>query len=649
MKQIISTFALLFGAVLFMAVAHYSQALPSIEEYGKLSSISMMEISPSGNRIAFRKTEGGRELLLVYSREEHKVIRWVDVGELDSHELYFLNENTIVIVVSDYLRIRGYRGAHNISTAYRLDIKSGDLAQMLKPGYKIYLGQTGLGRVVGVSPDYKSVFMPAYTGSNHSENPPYSLMKVNLENPRNIKAIKTGKNSTVDYFLNRQGELVAEERYDDRRNLHSVIAYKNGKATTVYEREMDIRYVSFAGITPDAQHLVMLDEDPATKRTAYYLLSLVDGTITTTSTSREDKDVETLYVDTNRIVYGVRYSGFTPEYLFFDDSINRFVKGVTEKFSEHSVWLQSWSENWQEIVFMVEGSRYAGDYFIAGRKGNVEFVASARPGIASEDIQPIGTFGYIAGDGLKIPALATIPRSQSDNIKNLPAVIMPHGGPASYDRIGFDFLAQVLASRGYLVVQPQFRGSEGFGGNFVRAGHGEWGKKMQSDISDAVHFLTRKGMIDPKRVCIVGWSYGGYAALAGGAFTPDLYKCVVSINGVSDLPRMLSSEKTEHGKDSWILSYWEKAMANNEVNSNRLKAVSPVYHAENFQAPVLLIHGERDKVVPIKQSKVMYSRLKKLGKPVELIEAEDDNHSLIEGENRIEAVEAVVKFVQQHI
>jgi Dipeptidyl aminopeptidases/acylaminoacyl-peptidases len=132
---------------------------------------------------------------------------------------------------------------------------------------------------------------------------------------------------------------------------------------------------------------------------------------------------------------------------------------------------------------------------------------------------------------------------------------MPHGGPAAQDVIGFDYMAQALASRGYLVVQPQFRGSTGFGQEHYKAGWGQWGKAMQDDLTDGVNFFVKKGYADPARVCIVGASYGGYAALAGAAFTPDLYQCAVSIAGVSHLPKMLKADKSRYGKKAgyWII------------------------------------------------------------------------------------------------
>ena len=199
------------------------------------------------------------------------------------------------------------------------------------------------------------------------------------------------------------------------------------------------------------------------------------------------------------------------------------------------------------------------------------------------------------------------------------------------------------------MIQPQFRGSDGFGLKHLQAGYGEWGKKMQDDLTDGLKMLINEGVTDPDRVCIVGWSYGGYAALAGGSFTPDLYQCVVSINGVSDIPRMMKQEKSNHNKNHWVLSYWNKIIADNASSINRLKEISPAYHAEKFKAPVLLMHGQYDSTVSIKQSKRMKKMLTKAGKPVDFYMFKGDNHQLTDRNNRIETLTHAIQFVKKHI
>lgn len=172
---------------------------------------------------------------------------------------------------------------------------------------------------------------------------------------------------------------------------------------------------------------------------------------------------------------------------------------------------------------------------------------------------------------------------------------------------------------------------------------------MQDDISDAVSFAVKKGITDPNRVCIVGASYGGYAALAGGAFTPDLYKCVVAIAGIGDVKAFLSWEKRERGSKSSSVSYWKKQLANGEIDKAALVAISPENFVQNFKAPVLLIHGANDKTVPIEQSESMNSALKSAKKPVKFVELDKENHYLEESETRLKTLEESIQFVNANI
>ena len=461
--------------------------------------------------------------------------------------------------------------------------------------------------------------------------------------------IENGDFNADDFFVNHEGEAIAQEEFDERNNEHKVLALRDGKWIEIFKEKAAIKHKHFVGVTPDFKSLVMLSNNVETGRTNYYTMSLADGTITGPILGRNDADIENVIADLQRVVYGVRYSGFSPSYKFFDPKIDKKMNDIIAEFPDQSVWLIDWTPDWNNLVVNVEGSDYPDDYFLFDAENKSQYLTSGRPQFKPEDINPIGKVTYTARDGLKIPTLITIPRTKVGAIKNLPAIIYPHGGPASYDTIGFDYQAQAFADQGYLVIQPQFRGSDGFGIQHYTAGHGEWGKKMQDDLTDAVKFFTTKGMIDAKRICIVGASYGGYAALAGGAFTPDLYKCVVSINGIGDLNAMLSWDKSQNGSDSEVADYMAMQFANGNVDKKELEKMSPEIFASQFTAPVLLIHSENDKRVPIKQSEQMLSALKKAKKTAELIRLEGDNHHLLEGSTRKQALEATIKFVNQHL
>jgi dipeptidyl aminopeptidase/acylaminoacyl peptidase len=231
--------------------------------------------------------------------------------------------------------------------------------------------------------------------------------------------------------------------------------------------------------------------------------------------------------------------------------------------------------------------------------------------------------------------------------KDLPVVILPHGGPEWRDSYEFDWLPQFLATRGYAVLQPQFRGSIGYGEAFRQAGYRQWGGLMQDDLTDGVRHLVATGIANPNRVCIVGASYGGYAALAGAAFTPDLYACAASISGVSDLPSMLGTQRRNFGTDSDSVAYWADHIG--PANDPNTIAKSPSRSASSVRAPVLLLHGADDSVVPIQQSKTMERALTEAGKSVTLVTLPGEDHWLSRTATRTRVLQELETFLAKRL
>jgi dipeptidyl aminopeptidase/acylaminoacyl peptidase len=231
----------------------------------------------------------------------------------------------------------------------------------------------------------------------------------------------------------------------------------------------------------------------------------------------------------------------------------------------------------------------------------------------------------------------------------MPLIVLPHGGPRAQDHYGFDWLAQFFASRGYAVFQPQFRGSTGFGRALRDGGNGEYGRKMSTDIDDGVRILIEEKLVDPDRMCVVGASYGGYAALAAGAFSDVGYSCIVAIAPVSDVHRKMAEAKFQSGEDSWDFHYWSEIVGADDSDLAALKEISPVDHAASFKAPVLLLHGKDDSVVPIVQSRVMEDALKDAGKDVEFIKLDGEDHWLSSGETRLATLKAIEKFLKKNL
>ncbi|MBC7768628.1 MAG: S9 family peptidase [Phycisphaerales bacterium] len=284
-------------------------------------------------------------------------------------------------------------------------------------------------------------------------------------------------------------------------------------------------------------------------------------------------------------------------------------------------------------------------YDVAAR--HLTFVASSQPRLRQEELARTQIVNYQSRDGVALWGYLSTPAGAGPH----PLVVMPHGGPEARDSYAYNFYVQYLAWRGYAVFQPNFRGSEGSGRSFAAAGYGQWGRRMQDDITDGVQHLIDTNVVDRERICIVGASYGGYAALAGAAFTPDLYKCAISIAGDSDLIAMLNAERREEGRGSWAYAYWRRLVGDPSEDRDALIAVSPARQAGNVRVPVLLIHGEDDTVVPLEQSELMRDALTRAGRPVELITIDDAGHSWgsWRREDRQRLLEETDRFLAQHI
>lgn len=639
--------------IIFVLFGVNAAAEPALRDYGSLPTTSMVAISPNGEKIAFRRTENGVDILAVTSIKENKVLAKLDVSKFRPHQLKFLNNDQIYLVVSEFTRVMGFTGKFDNSTGFLFDIPTQKIRQLLVAGENdVYPAQSGLGLIVGVSADGEYAFMPAYMGKpdiGGMSIPARGLLRVKLKEKGRPKRVAKGKNGSINFFVSSKGNVLAEERFDGKDNVHSIVVEINNVNTAIFEEHTSIRNKFFMGMTKDEKSLVFIENNEKTNYDDYYLMNLETGKIQDTNLGRSDADIDGVIEENNQVIAGVVYSGFMPQYKFFDSILDEKYKKITEHFPNQSVHLESFSPDWKHILVSVEGSQYSGDYFLFSDGKSPLFVTSRYPNIASEDMNPIGKITYTTRDKLKIPTLLTIPKDKTNSMKSLPAVIYPHGGPAAHDSIGFDFFAQALAAQGYLVIQPQFRGSTGFGTQHSLAGHGEWGKKMQDDLTDAVHFFTKKGIIDPNRVCIIGSSYGGYAALAGATFTPELYKCAVSINGIGNVHDMLQWDRSRNGESSEIAAYMEEQFGRGEIDKKELTKMSPDEHAHQVLAPILLIHSQNDQRVPFSQSAAMHKALKKAKKTSELVQLKGDNHHLVESETRLQALEATVNFINKHL
>lgn len=331
---------------------------------------------------------------------------------------------------------------------------------------------------------------------------------------------------------------------------------------------------------------------------------------------------------------------------FTNAKLNSHMRGVRKFFHETAnVYVTDSSDDDNTMLLYVKGpSDPATYYYYRADQARVEPIGMETDGMAGREMPSAAIVRWKARDGRELTGYLTRPPA-SANAKKMPLIVYPHGGPESRDHLDFDLYVQYFASLGYAVFQPNFRGSDGFGKEFVESGWGEWGRKMQDDITDGVDFLINAGEADGSRVAIVGASYGGYAALAGITLTPDKYRCAVSIAGISDLPSMVTWRLSSWSKESESYTHIRKMIGDPKTDEARMDAVSPAQLAAAVKVPLLLVHGEEDGIVPISQSERMKKAMDKAGKKAELIRIPEEGHGYWEDKNEKKVLSAIEMFL----
>ena len=309
--------------------------------------------------------------------------------------------------------------------------------------------------------------------------------------------------------------------------------------------------------------------------------------------------------------------------VWFDPKMKQVQADIDAAIKGNENWIISRNRDDSAMIVWTGASNNPGSYYIyRPENGIMSRLAKLNDALKPSELARSRYVTYTARDGLKIPAYLTLPVGREE--KGLPLVIMPHGGPYGVrDNMDYDAEVQLLANRGYAVLQPNYRGSDGYGKDFYEKGEGQWGRAMQDDLDDGMDWLVKQGIVDAKRVCIVGASYGGYAALWGATRNPERYRCAASYAGVSDLKRQLGYQlafkiSTRYRKD------WRKKVQGDAAFDTR--TVSPLFTVDRLTVPVLLGHGDADQTVPFKQSKLYVDALKKAGKPVEFISFAKEGH-----------------------
>ena len=636
---VVALAALLLGPAVAQAQSAppVAQAKRPVTDFAKLPFMEGPELSPDGTRIAAKLAVNGIQTLAIIRlfNPDHLPPVFVGLGENELVSWTWVNDDWLAIRIGTAIKEMG-----DDFYVTRIAGISADGKKMNPIGFKeggqsadlIWTARDGTPRVL--MSRQKSIYLDQGFWPGVEE--------VDVSTGR-IRNVIPGQVNVFNWFADASGAVRMGIGYNDGTRMARLLYRPDGKGNFRIvdraDRRRDERLTVpflFVGDKTKSMTISAPDGFDALHEIDLQTLSVgkrvfgVDG---------YDLGGVTMTPDGSGIA-GVSYTSDRDHIHWMDPALAEIQALLDKAVGNRAASIISLSRDQKKMLVQVGDASQPGSiyYYDAAAGGTMHLFSYVNVAIKSAPLGPVSTYRYKARDGLSIEAVLTLPRGRDP--KNLPLILMPHGGPEARDTASYDWWAQFLADRGYAVVQPNYRGSTGYGGKFLDAGDGEWGLKMQDDLNDAVADLAAKGTIDPKRVCIVGASYGGYAAMRAAQRDGAKFRCAVSYAGVSDLNGMTRYDgrflNANAARDGWRKS------------APDLKAVSPLNHPEDFSTPILIMHGKKDLRVPVSQSRRMVDRLKAAGKPVEYIEQPKGDHHFTREADRIQFLEAVDAFLAKH-
>lgn len=629
----------------------------ALERFAALPLLSQVTLSPDGQKLAMLMNRGGSTYLVTRataSNDAPKALLHSDNKEYHFNWIRWVNNDRIVVS----LRFASRRNFVGTIETRLLSIKAegGEVVNLVRAdsvsgsARRATIVRQIQDRVIDWSPTDDQHLLLAL--SNPGSDAP-AVYKVNV-NTGQRTIIKVPERHVQWWVTDAQGRVRAGVRHEDGTSEVRVASADGKEWRTLWTFSLGQDEVWPLGFGQDPNELYVLAAHEG--RRAVFSVRLDDLSLKKTlrfAHPTQDVHGDLLRSPVTQEVIGLRRSPDDDESgqiraELWEPIWRAQMQAIDAALPQRENLLIDISRDGQLYLISSESSRQPREFYMGDRRtGRVTLLGGTYPDLDVTLLAGKWRQRIKARDGLELDSFLSLPKDRAvgDGGAPLPLVLLPHGGPQIADDDDFDPWTAFLASRGYAVLQVNFRGSDGYGYNFRAAGLKRWGLEMQDDLADGVAWAVSQGVADPARVCIVGASYGGYAALMGVVKTPELYRCAVSFAGVSDLPDLIRHWGNYIGGDEW----GEEQIGRFWGDRARLQATSPARQAEHIRVPVLLVHGTVDRAVPIEQSEAMVKALKRAGKPYRYIEQEGGDHYLSRYEHRLEFFTAMESFLDENL
>jgi dipeptidyl aminopeptidase/acylaminoacyl peptidase len=576
--------------------------------FAHLPAVSGFAISPDGERIALLRTQDGVRMLVVAAVDGDKPLAVVQLGETIVAGLQWADGDHVMLgIQSRELGVglsasRGNDGEWSTLRVY--DVAANKIFDALAANseYKTINVLTARPRLRRANGEVHLLLKGIYYDHNQGRPALYSTPMTGV-----AQLVERGDTDLRSWVIDASDNIIAAETYAFTSHSWSLRARHGDRFDEVSRSVSEADQPGVWGVSPAGDSLWVHRYEGDTRVTR--AVSLATGAVSEPLADIRDPEVALVERYSDRVM-GAYDSGDRNTYRFFGAGMQKAWENVLAGLPGRSVRMLSYSDDYTRWTLVVDDPASGPAYVLADlRKGKLR-----RFGLAYEGLQgmaPVRAFTYKAADGLQIPAYLTVPRGRE--ARRLPLIVLAHTSDSGRDTAEFDMWSQALAVQGYAVLRANVRGS-GLGWGFVKAGFGQWGRKIQSDLADGVATLAAEGTIDPARVCIMGSRFGGYAALAGVTLTQGLYRCAVSIGGISDFRKLRDSWYGDGRNETPATRYFDRLVGASGPGDLALDQISPFHHAGDLNVPLLLVHERHDPVVPEGQSNMMVDALKKAGK-----------------------------------